>query len=78
LKADTDKDGKLSDEEYRDTKNGFLGVGEDLLSFSNGKINILASTESIEKAYVSPADEKQKKAQSVITMIIKLILLHPN
>ena len=61
LKADTDKDGKLSDEEYRDTKNGFLGVGEDLLSFSNGKINILASTESIEKAYVSPADEKQKK-----------------
>ena len=61
LKADTDNDGKLSEGEYRETRNGFLGVGEDLLNFANGKINIVASTESIEKTYVRTAEEKSRK-----------------
>ena len=61
LKADADNDGKLSEGEYRETRNGFLGVGEDFLNFANGKINIIASTESIEKTYVRTAEEKSRK-----------------
>ena len=61
LKADTDGNGKLNNEEYQNTKNGFLGKGQDNLSFSNGEINVIDSTESIEKSYVRPFEEKQKQ-----------------
>ncbi|MFA6143556.1 MAG: hypothetical protein WCW84_00700 [Sulfurimonas sp.] len=61
LKADADGNGKLSNEEYQNTKNGFLGSGLDHLSVSNGEINVIDSTERIDKSYVKPTEETHKK-----------------
>jgi hypothetical protein len=61
LQADADRNGKLSNEEYQNTKNGFLGSGLDHLDVNNGKIITLDSTESIDKSYVKPSEEKQKQ-----------------
>lgn len=61
LQADADKDGKLSKEEYNNTKNGFLGGALDLLNISNGKIHVFDSLEEIKKSYVKPLEETQRK-----------------
>ena len=62
LKADTDKDGKLSDEEYQNTRNAFNGRGEDLLLFSKGRISILESKESVDEKgiYAKVQDESKR------------------
>lgn len=64
LKADTDKDGKLSDEEYKNTKNGFYGVGTDtfLVNLQTKDIQLESSNEEITQSYISPSDEKKRKA----------------
>ena len=62
LKADADNDGKLSEGEYRETRNGFNGKGEDLLMLSKGHISVLESKESVDEKgiYVKVFDESTR------------------
>lgn len=63
LKADADSDGKLSDEEYKNTKNGFIGTGTDrfAVNMQEKELWLQSSDEVITKSYISPAEEKTKK-----------------
>jgi hypothetical protein len=57
LKADADNDGKLSDEEYQNTRNAFNGHGE----LIGSRESIVSITEQITDSYVKLSDKTDSK-----------------
>ena len=61
LEADTDNDGKLSEGEYQDTRNGYSGVGE-----AKGIGNkVLSVTETVTETYTVPNTRRPKESESI-------------
>ena len=65
LKADADNDGKLSDGEYQNTRNGYLTIGE-----AKGIGNkVLSVTETVTETYTTPHTKRPEQGESVESML---------
>ena len=65
LKADADNDGKLSEGEYQNTRNGYSGVGE-----AKGIGNkVLSVTETVTETYTTPHTKRPEQGESVEAML---------
>ena len=65
LKADADNDGKLSEGEYQNTRNGYLTIGE-----AKGIGNkVLSVTETVTETYTSPHTKRPEQGKSVESML---------
>ena len=65
LKADTDNDGKLSEGEYQNTRNGYLTIGE-----AKGIGNkVLSVTETVTETYTTPHTKRPEQGESVEAML---------
>ena len=61
LKADADNDGKLSEGEYQNTRNGYLTIGE-----AKGIGNkVLSVTETVTETYTAPNTRRPKESESI-------------
>ncbi len=65
LKADANKDGKLSDEEYQNTKNGYSTIGE---AKGIGR-KVLSIIETVTETYTSPHTDKMEGSESIESML---------
>ena len=65
LKADADNDGKLSEGEYQNTRNGYLTIGE-----AKGIGNkVLSVTETVTETYTTPHTKRPEQGESVESML---------
>ncbi len=65
LKADADNDGKLSEGEYQNTRNGYLTIGE-----AKGIGNkVLSVTETVTETYTTPHTKRPEQGESVEAML---------
>ena len=62
LKADADKDGKLSEDEYQGTRNGYTGYDE----AQGAGNNVLSITSSVTDTYMSPQNNSRKRMSESI------------
>ncbi len=61
LKADADRDGRLSEGEYENTRNGYAGMGE-----AKGIGNkVLSVIETVTETYTSPHSKRPKESESI-------------